>query len=304
MFEYSAAHFDELCRAEGVGAEIRTIEDKRRAAVKRFWLYLLGGLALCAAAFWSLSAAGWESAGIIVAIVLLVLVVIAAAYPLSQVSADLKHPALEALAAKGGMEYWPDGFDPPLYGAARDTLFGSWLSSQTFTDLLTGADSEGRRYAVYEACLQRQSGKHSHTVFSGQVYALERPPGRTSGVTAIVPDRGLFNFFKPGRGMERVRIEGDSAFEKKFEVYSTHPLEAKQLLFDSELRRRLLALREGGPVFTFVGPGEALVAATGKNRFEPGSMFRRKSGEERVRLMFDDVCASMEVLRGLRKSLA
>ena len=47
----------------------------------------------------------------------------------------------------------------------------------------------------------------------------------------------------------------------------------------------------------------AFVAATGKNRFEAGSMFRSVSGEQRVRAMFDDVCAGLAVLRGLRAAL-
>ena len=103
--------------------------------------------------------------------------------------------------------------------------------------------------------------------------------------------------------MERVRIEGDEPFEKKFEVYSTQPLEAKQLLFDSARRRLLLELRQSGRVFALVTPEEALVAAWGKNRFEPGNMFRSRTGEERVRLMFDDLCASFAVLRDLKARL-
>jgi hypothetical protein len=103
--------------------------------------------------------------------------------------------------------------------------------------------------------------------------------------------------------MERVRIEGDEAFEKKFEVYSTHPMEARELLFDTAFRTRLVGLRENGRVFVYVGPEEALVAAKGKDRFEPGSMLRSKPGEERVKLMFDDVCASLDLLRALKAKL-
>ena len=50
-------------------------------------------------------------------------------------------------------------------------------------------------------------------------------------------------------------------------------------------------------MFGYVGPEDAFVAAPGKNRFEPGSMFRAVSGEQRVRPMFDDVCASLATLR-------
>ena len=77
------------------------------------------------------------------------------------------------------------------------------------------------------------------------------------------------------------------------------------MLFGSmALRGLLLRLRESGRIFAYVGPEDVLVAITGKDRFEPGSMFRSKGGEERVRLMFDDVCASLGILRELKASLA
>ncbi|HEY0130429.1 MAG TPA: DUF3137 domain-containing protein, partial [Allosphingosinicella sp.] len=190
-----------------------------------------------------------------------------------------------------------------VFGSARALLFGGGgFSSETYTDLFNGTDEEGRGFAVYEACLQRRVGKNTHIVFSGQMYAVQRRPG-AEGHTAIVPDKKIFNFWKPARDMERVRIEGDEAFEKKFEVYSTHPMEARELLFDTAFRTRLVGLRENGRVFVYVGPEEALVAAKGKDRFEPGSMLRSKPGEERVKLMFDDVCASLDLLRALKAKL-
>lgn len=302
MFEFTAAHFDELCKCDPVREQLSTLETRRRAAVRRFWLLLPVAIVVALAAWWSLDSAGWPTVAVVVGVVLLFFGVIGAAASLMKVGEDLKLPVLEQLAAKAGMEYLPGDFAPPLYGEARKTLFGGWLSSERFTDLFHGADAEGRGHAVYEACLQRKTGKNTHTVFSGQIYALHRRPGG-EGVTAIVPDRGLFNFFKPAGGMERVRIEGDEAFEKKFEVYSTGPLEAKQLLFDSDFRRRLLELRQSGRVLVYLGPGEAVVAVSGKDRFEPGSMFRSRGGEERVRAMFDEVCASMAVLKALKAKL-
>jgi hypothetical protein len=299
MFEFTAAHFDEVCTCAPVHEQLRTLETRRRAAVKRFWLLLPVAIVLAVAAWWTIDGSGWPTAALVVGILLLFFGAIGAAAPMMKVGEDLKLPVLEQLAAKAGMEYLPGDFTPPLYGEARKTLFGGWLSSERFTDLFHGADPEGRGYAVYEACLQRKAGKNTQIVFSGQIYALHRRPGG-EGVTAIVPDRGLLNFFKPAGGMVRVRIEGDEAFEKKFEVYSTHPLEAKRLLFDSDFRQRLLELRQSGRVQVYLGPSEAVVAVSGKDRFEPGSMFRRKTGEERVRQMFEDVRASLGVLGALK----
>ena len=302
MIEFTAGHFEELCAADPVRGQIDTLETRRTAAMKAFWKYLAGGIVVAAAALFSLQAAGWDAAAWIVAGILLVIGICAAFYPLGQVKEELKHPVLEELAAKAGLEYIPSDFDPPVYARTRDTLFGAGLSNQSFTDLFHGADGEGRGHAVYEACLQRRAGKNTVTVFSGQMYAIHRRPG-AQGTTVIMPDRKLLNFFKPSSGMERVRIEGDDAFERRFEVYSTAPLEAKQLLFDSDLRRRLLDLRQSGRVAVYLSPEEALVTVGGKDRFEPGTMFRSKPGRERVRLMFDDVCASLAILRELKEKL-
>ena len=303
MIEFTAAHFEEVCAAQEVRERIGTLETERRDAIRKFWIRLGTGTVLAAAAFLTLGASGWGMMALFAACVFFIGGIIVAMMPLGAVKEGLKHPVLEEIARTGGMEYLPNEFEPPVFGTACKLLFGGGgFSSATFTDLFHGADPEGRGYAVYESCLQRRSGKNSYNVFSGQIYAIHRRPG-PAGHTAIVPDKKLFNFFKPASDMERVRIEGDDEFERRFEVYSTAPLEAKQLLFDSELRALLLELRESGRVLVYAGPEEALVAVNGKDRFEPGSMFRARPGEERARRMFDDVCASLAVLRRLKAAL-
>jgi len=301
MVEYSENDFKDLCRAGRVSVEIGSIEDKRRDAVKKFWLYLLGGIVLSALMGWSLIGAGWVATGAILGIAVLIVAIVVAIIPLSKAGEALKHPVLETLAEKGGMTYMPSGFDPPVYPEARKALFGNWLSSQTFTDLFHGIDGEGRRYAFYEGNLTRKQGKNTVTIFSGQMYAFQRR-SRASGDIVIVPDRGLFNFFKPLSGMERVKFESDPDFEKRFEVYAYHPHEAMALL-GTDLRRKLLELRQAGRVFAYVGAEDAFVAATAKNKFEAGSMFRATAGEERVRRMFDEVCESLAHLRALKAGL-
>lgn len=303
MIQLTDTDFQTLCATGTVSERIGALEGERRAAVRKFWLRGSIGLVLSLGALATLLNAGWEAVAFIVFVVFLIGTVIAAAAPLMAAKEGLKHPVLDEVAKQAGMEYIPSDFTPPVFGSGRALLFGgSGFSSQTFTDLFNGTDESGRGFAVYEACLQRRSGKNTYTVFSGQMYAVQRRPG-AQGHTAIVPDKKIFNFWKPASDMERVRIEGDEAFENKFEVYSTHPMEARELLFDSAFRARLLELRQSGRVLVYAGPDEALVAATGKDRFEPGSMLRSKPGEERVRLMFDDVCASLELLRELKAKL-
>lgn len=282
---------------------IGALEGERRAAVRKAWLRGAIGLALAAAALAILLKAGWPTMAVLVSLALIVGSLIAAAAPLMAAKEGLKHPVLGEVARKAGMEYFPSDFTPPVFGSARDLLFGGrGFSSETYTDLFNGADEEGRGLAVYEANLKRRAGKNTYSVFCGQIYAIRRRPG-AQGHVAIIPDRKIFNFWKPASDMERVRIEGDEAFEKAFEVYSTHPMEARALLFDPVFRARLLELRKEGRVCVYVGPEEALVAVNGKDRFEPGSMLRSRPGEARVRTMFDDVCASLALLKALKAKL-
>lgn len=302
MIEFTASHFDELCRHGPVRAQIATIEQSRKSALGRFWLYGIGGLALAVLLGFLAGSTAGDTVGFVVLGALAVVAIIAATMPLSKASEAIKHPVLEALAGQGGMTYLPSGFDPPVFAEAHKPLFGSWLSSSAFTDLFHGEDPEKSKFAFYEGTLSRGSGKHRRQVFSGQIYAFQRRR-RATGQTVAVPDRGLFNFFKPSGGFERVRIENDPDFEKKFELYSTFPQEAAMLFGSVALRRLLLELRQSGRIFAYLGPEDVLVAVTGKNRFEPGSMFRSRGGEERVRLMFDDVCASLKIIRELKAGL-
>jgi hypothetical protein len=301
MIEFTDAHYRDLCRAGRVAIEISAIEEKRRQAVRRFWIAMGIVVALAAMTIWALSGGDNLGFGIVIAIFILVGGGIVAALPLGRAGKALKIPVLETLAEKGGLTFMEDGFDPPVYPDARPALFGNWLNGQSFTDLFHGQDADGRRFAIYEGTLTRRSGKNTHTVFSGQMYAWQRR-AKSGGEIVIVPDRGLFNFFKPVGGMERVRFEEDAEFEKKFEVYAYEPQQARMTI-GPDVRRALLELRQQGKVLGYVGPEDIFVAATGGNRFEAGSMFRAIGGEQRVRAMFDDVCAGLAVLKRLRAAL-
>jgi hypothetical protein len=303
MTELTVDCFESLCAEAPVSTQLSQLDEHRSAALRRFWLLLLVGVVLGPLAAWMLIRADWPTAGIIVGAFLLIVPIIAGSALLAAAGRALKIPVLDRIAVRAGMEYMATGFSPPVYPEASKALFGTWLSSEIFTDLFHGKDHEGRGYAIYEATLERRQGKSTHTVFSGQIYAFQRHR-RVSGETVIVPDKGLFNWFTPGGGMERVEIgDTDEAFEKKFEAYSTEPMEARTLLLDPELRRLLLDLREGGRTFLWLGGEDVLVAATGKNRFEPGSMLRSTSGRDRVRAMLEDACAAFATLRRLKAKL-
>lgn len=299
MIEFTARDFDELCRTGGVRAQLGEHEERRRRGLRHFWLYLLGTLFLTILILLSMIGNGWPVIGVILAVVVFIVGLVLALRPLGQAKAELKLPVLEALAARGGMQYLADGFDPPVFPEGSRPLFGG-ITSYSFSDLFHGTDAQGKRFALYEGNLTRGSGKNSQTLFSGQFYAFQRGATR-SGQTVIVPDKGIFNFAKPS-GLDRVRFDGDPEFEKKFEVYTTEPSSALALL-DAEVRRRLFELRALGKVWAYVGPDDVLVGIWGKNRFEPGSMFSSRPAEERARRMFDEVCAALSVCRELKATL-
>jgi len=298
MTEFTAAHFEEICNADPVKTQIEGIETARSAAVKKFWMFLVGGIvATLVLAVLAFNAA--EFLGGIVFVVGIAGTFILALGPLEKARRGLKQPVLEALAARGGMEYAAERFEPPHYIGVRKALFGGWLSEETFTDLFRGKFDDGKSFAIYEAALSTGSGKNKQVIFQGQMYGFETGKG-SQDTTVITPDKGLFNFFKPGPGMQRVKFDSNPEFEKRFEVYSTNPSIAMGLL-GSQLQNRLLELRgRNGKVFGFVGGNEVLFAITGGNRFEPGSMFQSTAGQQRAKMMFDDVCGAIAVLKELR----
>ena len=299
MTEFTAAHFDEICNADPVKSQIEGIEAARSAAVKKFWMFLVGGV-IATLVLAALSLGVSEVLAGIVFVIGVAGTFILALGPLDKARKGLKHPVLEALAARGGMTYHADRFEPPFYIGTRKALFGGWLSDQVFTDLFQGKFDDGKGFAVYEAHLSTGSGKNKQTVFQGQMYGFETGKG-AADVTVITPDKGLFNFFKPGAGMQSVKFESNPEFEKRFEVYSTNPSIAMGLLGSPTLQNRLLELRgKNGKVFGYIGPNEVLFAVTGADRFEPGSMFKATAGQERAKMMFDDVCNSIAILKELR----
>lgn len=301
MIDFTDEQYRELCRTGRVRMEIESIEEKRRAALRRFWAILLACLAVTA--LLSAAAVAAERGVWVLAILVMGLILgfVFAFLPLAKVGREFKQPVLAALAHQTGLHYDTDGFEPPVYGEARGPLFGRYLSGERFSDLFWGTDEAGRRFAVYEARLTRRSGKSTHVVFTGQIYAFQRGRRAAAGPVLVVPDRGFFNFFRPTGGLERVTFD-DQEFENRFEVYAAAPHEALALL-GTGLRRQFLAWRQNGRVLAWIGAEDVLIAIPGKDRFEPGSMFRGSSGEERVRLMFDDLRGSLATLRTLRASL-
>ena len=300
MTEVTDAEFDRLCRAGPILAEIGAIDARRKLAVQRFWLLLLAGLALTIGIGSLLIASGWMVPGLIFLMVSVLVVPIVATRPLSRLIQGVKLPVLRAVAATDGMTYEAGSFEPPVFAAASDLLFGA-LAARLFTDLFKGADANGRVHGFCDAMLSRRGGRSASICFSGQLYAFAQ--GGMDREIAIVPARGLADFpwQRPG-GLNLVGFASDAAFEDKFAVYAGDALAAGAAI-GAEFRAALLALRVQGRVFAYLGPAGVVVAATGGNRFEPGNMFRSIGGRDRVQRMFEDYRDSRAILARLQASL-
>src|SRR4051812_10456990 len=149
MIELTAACFNDICSDPPVREQLGSLDANRSAAVRRFWTWLLACIALAIAAAVAFTQAGWVPLSFVVPILLLMLGGVMGYRALAKVSEGLKQPVLASIAAKAGLEYMEKGFSPPAYPEARKALFGSWLSTESFTDLFHGKDEEGRNFAVY-----------------------------------------------------------------------------------------------------------------------------------------------------------
>lgn len=290
----SASDFDGLCDGP-LAPALAGLEDARKAAVKKHWITIgiAAVIAVLAVVLFRFGVFGW-----VIAILALVGGWIFASGHLSKAGRTLKDPALQAITGARGMTYAATGFTADGYEALHP-LFGR-PNSRSFSDRFSG--DEGGPYAFYEATLVTGSGKSRREVFKGLIFSLKR--GMVQGETVIVPDKGLFNFFKPGAGMERVKFEDDGEFEKRFEVYSTRPDEARSLV-NPIVREKLKAWRETyGKVIVRISGEELAVALTKRNdHFEVGSMTKAIPGRDRVRGIWNDVDATVGLTRDIRSTL-
>lgn len=287
--------FERLAAGE-LRDDLERCESVRKKAVGRFWTFAVLAVIAAAAAAVGVTSLINGGAGLVVGVIVLVFGLIFAATPLNRAKNEIKAPVCQAVARQQGLTWSPGGGMPPEFAEAQRLLFGS-ATSRTFGDHWSG-QIEGRPFSVYEATLTQKSGKSTVTLFSGQVWRLAS--GRPwSGITLAVPDRGVFNFFKPQGGMERLRFPDDPPFEKVFEVYSHAPAEA-QALFSPEVRSELTDFRNTvGRTWVYLGGDDVLVAISGKDRFEPGSMFKSTPPADRARAIWTEVDGAVGFARRL-----
>jgi len=302
MTELTADTFNEICRAEPVQVQLAASEAnhaKVQKTTKAMTLMVLAIVLVAAAVVYFIDPF-WIIGVLIFGVVGLLWARNAAS---SKAAEELKTAILPHIAERAGLTYSVEPGDPQGFGAVRKTLFGS-ANRLSFSDSFTG-QVDGREAAFYEADLEQVThGKNRtvHTIFKGQIYWFRRRTPSAAKII-VIPDKGLFNVFKPERGMQRVKFENDRDFEKRFEVYSDNPAQAEITLGSSDLRAWLLQLRGKGALFLQITGDETLVAVSGPNRFEPGDMGKKAPGEERARKMFDDLCACLTQAKELSARL-
>ena len=99
--------------------------------------------------------------------------------------------------------------------------------------------------------------------------------------------------------MTRVRYPEDQPFEKVFEAYATDA-QMVQPLLSPVIRAELTAIRNTvGKTWVYLGGDHVLVAVSGKDRFEPGSMFKSEPGVDRARRIWNEVDGAVGFARRL-----
>ena len=236
--------------------------------------------------------AGWVVTGVIGGSVGVLLVYILAMLPLVAAGRAIKLPVFELLAARHGLDFAPLVQAPPVYAQASRALFGDELATESFVDFFQGKFLDACDFATCQAYVLGESD----TRFNGRLFSFGRRHGGR-GHVIVTPDRP--SWVDAGTA---VALDGDPAFARAFRIHATIPEEARALL-GPEARRTLLDLRRRGKVRLYAGPGEILVAIDGRKGFTPGLGFRFRSGEARIRAMFDDLADSLRLLRALKFAL-
>lgn len=291
----TSVDFDRLCDGP-LASAIAGLEGARQTAMQRFGWIMVGAGALGLVAAFLVPGLAFKA---FILFFVLVVGYMVASVPLSRAARTLKEPALIAIGQARGLSHQAGSFSADGYDAIHP-LFGR-PGGRTFRDRFEG-DDNGRRFILYEASLVSGSGKSRRDVFNGLIFNVARRP--VQGETVVIPDRGLFNFFSPGRGMERVRFEDDPTFEQGLEVYSTRPDEARALI-NPVVREQLKTWRSAhGKVIVRLAGDQATVAlASPGDRFEVGSMFQSIPGRERVRVIWDDLEEALGLMRQITGTL-
>lgn len=291
MIELAENDFHALCADPAVRRIIDDANRNGRRAALGFWGILILGLLFVAAVTWYAIASGWQITGVIFGSCGVLIVYILAAIPLAMSGRAIKLPIYELLAARHGMDYAPLVAVLPVSAEAKTALFGAEPGTESYTDFFHGKFLDACDFATCQAYHLDEKNRR----FNGRLFILGRRHG--GGRVIVTPD--CPSWIDPATA---VPFDDDPAFARAFRVHAGDAAEGRALL-GPDARRALLALRKRGKIRLHAGPGEFFIAIEGRKGFTPGLGFRFRSGEERVRAMFDDLADSLALLSRLKTAL-
>ena len=140
-------------------------------------------------------------------------------------------------------------------------------------------------------------GKRKVTVFEGIILELDMNK-KFLYQTFVTRDKGIFNKFNSFKGFERISLE-DVVFEKEFEAYSENQIEARYLLTTAFMERmlKLKDLYKGSNIqFNFANSKVLIAINTGKNMFEPCSLFKSNLQEKQIYTVFEQFMTIFSVV--------
>jgi len=175
-------------------------------------------------------------------IVATVLGVSAAAYaPLSRLAKRAKTAVLEALCTPLGVSYAAAGSEPGGLAAYFALKLLTKPDHGVYTDVFSGRRGKAD-FSMCSALLTTGSGKERRIVFRGQLIRMSTARPRTA-TTVVLRNSGWLNGFVKPQSLKPVGLE-DVRFNKKFVVYGSDQVEAREILTPTFMQQ-LLDLESG-----------------------------------------------------------
>lgn len=227
-----------------------------------------------------------------VVLTLLVLATLLPLLPLLRVRRHFRRPVLDELAAQQELDYASHDFELKGFEAARPMLFGEH-SSASCTDLLASGEG-GEQWAICQAEIEADG----EAAYSGLLYWLK---GKGSNATIILVPADAAARVKVPKKVVRLPFPDDQLFDAAFAIFA-NDAQRGRMLFDGDFRRLLLDHAGHGPVYLHSARNDTFFAARPPASFESDENAARK-GEARLRAVFDNVAAALDLARSLRAGI-
>ena len=290
----AGAGFDRLYESQ-IKPELLKVEAVRMAAMRRFGLFMGGGVALVVLeTLAAMMVSGDTQASADFRLTSLTLAVAAGLGYLSlrPLAARLKRLVLEAICPALGVTY--GGAAPAIDLFQRLNLLA--IGEQTGLGDQFAGQRRGCDFAIGEVTMTRRSGKKQVPVFQGQLIEVAYPKPFL-GVTVIQRDGGATNRLMCPPGLKTVGLE-DPRFERIFEVFGSDQIESRVLLNPAMMEGlvRLETATQGQYLRGAFTGGKLFIAVNRSDRFEIGSVFSPVVDQIRIAAIVRDLGVVMQLI--------